>query len=96
MTFRPLLLPAALLCLVAGCSKPPASTMADVRVQAPGMKCESCAETIESTFRHLPGVDSVDADPVTKWVFVRCDTTKTTAATLEETIGRLGFDRLSE
>ena len=68
----------------------------DMHLTAMGMKCESCKETIETTFMKMPGVDSVYADHMTKDVFVRVDTSQTSYNRLEDLISELGFDYIHD
>ncbi len=62
-----------------------------VNLSAPGMHCNGCVETLETTFKKLAGVDSVRADLDTKKVLVIADTAKASVAKLNQLIERLGF-----
>ena len=74
----------------------PESKAVGVYLTAMGMHCNSCEETIETTFAKMPGVDSVKADYVTKEVFVMVDTSQTSYSRLEELITELGFDTIND
>jgi copper chaperone CopZ len=69
-----------------------ASKAVEVHVTAMGMHCESCQETIESTFMKMPGVDSVRADYKTKDVYVVVDTSQTSYDRLVDLVSELGYD----
>jgi copper chaperone CopZ len=74
-----------------GCGVNQAKTAAELHLQAPGMHCDGCVETLETTIRKLPGVDSVKANLETKAVYVRVDTFLTSQPAMRSLIERLGF-----
>src|SRR5512143_2232462 len=65
---------------------------AGITYPAPGIHCENCVRTLETTLRKLPGVDSVSANLERKDVVVFADTTRTSRADVAMVIARLGFD----
>jgi len=81
----------AVLCL--GSCKPEAAASArkTLYLPAPGMHCDGCVNTLETTLRKMVGVDSVHADLSSKNVLVIVDTTKTTPQELLHVIAQLGF-----
>lgn len=64
-----------------------------IRFAAPGMHCENCVRTLETTLRKLPGVDSASANLDRKDVIVFVDTVETPRARIAMVIERLGFDK---
>jgi len=73
-----------------GCTESAADHQS-VLLQAPGMHCEGCVQTVESTLKKSPGVDSVHADLKTKEVLVIVDTAKTGPAKLAKLIEEMGY-----
>ena len=82
--------------VLAGCGGDVQPGLISLNVKAPGMHCDGCVETVESTLRKLPGVDSVKADLTSKDVFVRLDTGQTTRHHLDSIITKLGFAEAGE
>ena len=74
----------------------PESKAVEVHLTALGMHCDGCSNTIESTFKKMPGVDSVKADWESKDVYVLVDTTQTSFDELDGLIVELGFDVMPE
>ncbi len=70
---------------------PPPSSVATLLLPAPGMHCESCVETVRSTFSRLKGVESVRVRLESKDVFVRVDTALVSEDSLRHLLVRLGF-----
>ena len=44
--------------------------MSELRFQVPTIACQHCADAVAGRLAELPGVDRVEADPVTRWVSV--------------------------
>lgn len=63
----------------------------DTTLSVPDIGCQGCVNTIEGTFEHVPGVQTVHADATTKTVHLRYDPQQLSSEQVESMLKDAGY-----
>lgn len=68
------------------------STVKEVTINVPTIKCGSCVKTVTSALKKLDGIQIVNVDKKAKIAVIRFDQTKLKLADIEQAIAKSGYD----